>query len=831
MFHQSKRILVLLFCASTSILGYSYDRIKYDYNKLEDCALKVVSQKMKAASLYEKYTGPDEITILDQNVQADIVIPQNADSSEILSANELAYWLGKITDKKFNIVRDAFASHSKPLICIGKTVFLTDALKEMINKLKSDDSYTIISEKNRLIIAGKAGYGNYFGVVDFLERFMDIRFFMPAEFGVDLLKKEKIVFPKFLFVFTPSFKVRGFGLYAPDLSPEKIEMGKEWLIRNKFNSAIGRGRKLSVLGGGLLGGFTKTHSFDVLSSPDKFSKSYPDWFPYIKSMDRRDTSGAYVQRCVSNPEFINHIASQAMNYFKTHPRDSIFCIGPNDNWHWCECEKCCVWDNQRGQADWEDVPSEPIISDRVWRYVNEVAKIVKDKFPDKIIYSPAYHNYTRAPSFPLQDNVLVQLCHHRPACYSYSIASCDCEKNKHFKKIFEEWRKKNVKIYIYYYTFKTMFRQLPWPVAEITAKNMNYFNKPEVLGVYGQSSISNFGYNGLNYWVFAKTSWDAALEPNAIIKDYFTRYYGPMAEEMMLYYYFLEEALRESKTHIISQTIMNESDNWLSYELLKKARIFLNKAQNKSAKQDEKYLQRLNLAIQAHEYAEQYLKLDMLSRAYNKTHEIQKAEEAYSASQNLLKEAEKNMGNWGLMYSGSEGISGFVKDKIQNNLGNLIKQAKFEKATLKDLTGEMWTFMLDPKNIGEGAGYNQVNFDDSSWKKIAIGKTWESEGYDYDGIAWYRISFKTSKDCEGKSIILSMPGVDGEAWVWINGKFLIHNVGWDKPIYAEIDKYLDYNLPNILTVKVYDKMGAGGIYKPVRLVETPRKSKSVDNKN
>ena len=67
-------------------------------------------------------------------------------------------------------------------------------------------------------------------------------------------------------------------------------------------------------------------------------------------------------------------------------------------------------------------------------------------------------------------------------------------------------------------------------------------------------------------------------------------------------------------------------------------------------------------------------------------------------------------------------------------------------------------------------------YKDHLWPKINTG-SWESQGYNYDGCAWYRKTFEL-KDFNQARIVFE--GVDEVAWVWLNGKFLGQYEGWDR---------------------------------------------------
>lgn len=139
------------------------------------------------------------------------------------------------------------------------------------------------------------------------------------------------------------------------------------------------------------------------------------------------------------------------------------------------------------------------------------------------------------------------------------------------------------------------------------------------------------------------------------------------------------------------------------------------------------------------------------------------------------------------------------------------------------LPEEEWAFRTDPKgNLHSLEKPFLPGYDDSAWKKIPIGKTWEAGGVDYDGIAWYRKTFQApGKPSLCHAAELRFDSVDESAWVWLNGQYVgehdIGPVGWNVPFSLDVTDLIRWGEPNQITVRVQDVGGAGGIYKSVRL--------------
>jgi hypothetical protein len=145
---------------------------------------------------------------------------------------------------------------------------------------------------------------------------------------------------------------------------------------------------------------------------------------------------------------------------------------------------------------------------------------------------------------------------------------------------------------------------------------------------------------------------------------------------------------------------------------------------------------------------------------------------------------------------------------------------KEKRANIVELPKEKgWLFKLDPKNVGESEKWFVKDLDTKDWKPIKVALSWEAQGYDYNGNAWYRLKFKAANR-KGKKAYLYFGAVDEKATVYLNGKKLGESHGeWNKPFEFEITSLLsDKEQEYTLSVKVYDLMAAGGIWKPVSII-------------
>lgn len=134
-----------------------------------------------------------------------------------------------------------------------------------------------------------------------------------------------------------------------------------------------------------------------------------------------------------------------------------------------------------------------------------------------------------------------------------------------------------------------------------------------------------------------------------------------------------------------------------------------------------------------------------------------------------------------------------------------------------------WRFHLDPKREGHLDGWFKPTYDQADWAQIEIEQPWQKAGYDYIGVAWYRLDLDLPAAPEGtvNAVELAFGGVDECAWVWVNGTYVgqhdIGPAGWDKPFTLDITDAVAWGKPNQITVRAMNTAHAGGIWRPVQI--------------
>lgn len=139
-----------------------------------------------------------------------------------------------------------------------------------------------------------------------------------------------------------------------------------------------------------------------------------------------------------------------------------------------------------------------------------------------------------------------------------------------------------------------------------------------------------------------------------------------------------------------------------------------------------------------------------------------------------------------------------------------------------DLAGKWKLKMADDMRFAEPV------CDESSWQQVLVPGIWDGYGNkDFDGIGWYRTSFRVPEKLAGERLALVLGRIDDIEEVYLNGKLLGRTGTWSRrrfePEFGGNDwqqmrayfiapNTLRTGEENVLAVRVYDGMIHGGIW-------------------
>lgn len=376
------------------------------------------------------------------------------------------------------------------------------------------DGYTIRSSEREVTITGGSARGVLYGAYDFIERVLGVRWFMPAALGEDILPQKSIGFPQPNVTWNPAFKNVGGLIWAGGPGAADWELR----VRAKVGPAVSFG-----------------HNWSNILPPTPASRTqYPLAFAEVDG--RR---GSSQQLCSEDPDVVRLSVDAARRAFSANPALPLFSISPNDGYGFCEDARCRRVDDLYGVTDGS-------LSDRFVHYANNVITEVKKTHPDRQLGILAYVQHTAPPHRALPLPEYATLVTHTPweFCHVHALDNRQCPANTRFTQYLRGWSAltRHTGIYDYYGHF---FMFTPWPIVRNIRRDIPFLHS---LGVetFTSETQQNWANQGLNFYVAARLIADPKIDVDALLTEYYTRFYGAAAAPMRRYWERFETAMADS---------------------------------------------------------------------------------------------------------------------------------------------------------------------------------------------------------------------------------------------------------------------------------------------
>jgi len=350
-------------------------------------------------------------------------------------------------------------------------------------------------------------------------RDLGVRWYMPGELGEILPKTKDIVLPKVDRSVTPDWEIR--SVSRPLISANELEDAL-WYLR------IGANEQYGILHHGLR---------HVTEHPEQRA-AHPEFFAMMAN-GKRDHSSKTANACLSSEGFFEEIVAFARLMFD-HYDIPIISVMPHDGFTHCQCDLC------RDQAAIERGPSG-ISSDYVWDFVVRVANELAKTHPDRKVFCGAYSMYRLPPLEidKLPDNVLVQITNGRP------IREIDDAVHEEATELRRAWQAKTdhpLSVTLNYtpFTNRGAYRPQYWP--HVIDRGMKATQgetwREDVWISSGKGGLHYPGMAHLNAWTISRLWWDVDQDVDALLDEYYEKFYGPAAAEMKAFIEFCEKEYR-----------------------------------------------------------------------------------------------------------------------------------------------------------------------------------------------------------------------------------------------------------------------------------------------
>jgi hypothetical protein len=554
----SKILLLLVFFSCVGIKnnvlgkGGGFTFARGDYQRQYNIKVPWESKGLSAVNMKFTKFGDFEI-IKNGKPNCEIVIPSNSEYGDYYNAvaKLLKEFLDASCSGEFKIVKGDASGMGIYIGPCGNNVVLTRYRE--ISRM-GDESFGVFSFEKGIMLMGRDAAnplepkhvpnifdvnsvrGSYFAIVDFLERMMGFRFYFPGKLGTHIpyYDNESVALPSIAYTDKPVYVLRksSHGYYQ--------NVDATLLKANKTQRL--RWERLLKSGDVELQKFGHTDGF----WHQKYAKEHPEWFALRKDGSRMigDRAGHSAQRCYTNEAaFKEHVRlieraydgdESVKPFLRSMPNDKYIYWWENDGFKGCCCEKCEPFMDMKA-------PLNQMFSRLHWQYILKLAKVIKEKWPGKILKVPLYHNYAFIPKdVTVPDNVTLCTVRYGEGVFSFAYL----KEKKYWDLAMEhvdmlnKRSKEKIWIWQHYPLAPRMgtHLQIPYLVPHYLQKFL-LLNKDKILGFYlnGAENIS-YALDGIVIYLQYRLMWNPDLDVDAVIEEYTNVLWGPAGKNVAKYY-------------------------------------------------------------------------------------------------------------------------------------------------------------------------------------------------------------------------------------------------------------------------------------------------------
>ncbi|MDI1248727.1 MAG: DUF4838 domain-containing protein [Lacunisphaera sp.] len=337
-----------------------------------------------------------------------VVIADDANAVSRYAAEEIVYHVRKATGATLPILTESAAS-AGPRICVGATRAARKA-NIAVDRLAPETAMIVTTGTALIIVGGDAAgdplatdtfAGTLFGVYEWLERDVGVRWLWPGELGTYVPELRSLRATTANLTVAPRFFQRN---VRPGLTfkGEHAELGFTPAVAGEYardlaiylrRHRMGRNVRLSY-----------GHAFTDWWA--KYGAEHPEWFQLVKGKRGPTRPGGSYSMCVSNPELHRKIvelwrgkrmrSSGAESRFVNAIENGIMGL--------CECDSCRAWDGPQPDGFLEFYPPQSkvmgsrFVTDRYTRFWLAVQREAAKTDPTATVVAYNYFNYFHPPT-------------------------------------------------------------------------------------------------------------------------------------------------------------------------------------------------------------------------------------------------------------------------------------------------------------------------------------------------------------------------------------------------------------------------------------------------
>lgn len=775
------------------------------------------------ATLASRATAQELTIAADGKTRAVVVVAAAAGKWEKQAAADLVKYVEAMTGAKPALADAEPAAKDVPVILVGAAALKADpTLSQALAKVaKKDpvlraDAIALRRTGNRVLLAGTNDDSHYYATAELLRRW-GCRWYLPTAIGECIPDVKVLTVGALDYAYAPPFEVRDYWIAWNGATEGQEDFSR----RNFMNYGVG------VPSGHAIGGYVQ--------------ELVPKGKSVFDIPIAEDTTADHIVKKVA-PQFAKG------QYFSLGMEDGVY-----------KSESKLDKELQAGLKDkyfLADSLTDPFLT-----LYNKVADRLLKQYPaskSKIGFL-AYGNLTLPPQRKM--TAAKPLVAYLAAIDIDPIHGMDDPKSppRHeYKEIMYRWAEvMQGRVVIYDYDQGMLvWRDVPNPSIQAVRQDVKHYKKAGILGVSTESRNA-IATVFLNLFVRGQLYWNPDADVDAMLAEFYERFYGPAAKPMAEYWNAILKAWEES--------VVTEHEHFVipaiyTPELMTKLRGYLEEAERLAGKagpklpslgnRDEKLLaKRVQFARLGFNVLDAYTAMVKAAAAdVDYTAAVAAGERGLAARLELAKMNPT-------FTTRVVGVAAETKDVGPAWWPGEVEQYRDLAAYTDGPKGKLvaklpleWSFRRDPHDTGVASGWAYKPVDLTWWNSQQTQKGesltdrhrtnpghWEplrtdlymqAQGvvspdyHSYTGHAWYRTDFDLPAGADKGSVHVRFPGLFNEAWLYVNGSLVAHRP-YKEPWWLTDYKFdWDVDLAghlkpgaNTIAVRVYNPHHFGGMFR------------------
>jgi len=727
-----------------------------------------------------------------------------------------------------------------PVLLVGEAALeeKRDLRKVLARAAKQDyvlrpDGIVLLRKRNRVYLAGMdpkeenpqrrvlKGEGHYYAVAHLL-RLWGCRWYMPTEFGEVVPEHKRLAVGKLDYTYAPPFEVRG------------AAYGYSWL-----------------------GDMTGTHEFSYRNMMNGVRVSCGHTLGgYVKEL--APEGGSVFNVPIAEETTIEHVALKAEKSFAAGKDISL---GMNDGaYHSTSKLDAELAANLRdkyfqGQA----------LADNFMALYNGVCRRLLKKHPESTsrIGFLAYVNMTVPPQRrTVAEPPLVAWVAPIDIDPNHSMDDPRSPPRQEYREIMYRWAEvMEGRVIVYDYDQGMLvWRDLPDPSHHAFRHDVKHYRKAGILG-FSTESRGAYATVFLNLYLRGQLMWNPDADVDALLGEFYPKFYGPAAEPMRRYWSAIYQAWEDTAVTehefytipaIYTESLVGSLRGHLADGVAAVASLRAREADT-LGRNERLYVERMDFTQHSFAVIDNYTAMVRAAATrgdYAKA--VQAGERALAARQKLMdmgaKRSKAKRGSIGMLVSagmGERGAAWFPGEVQQYR--DLLALTDGTKGKLLARLPLEWAFRRDPNDTGLPMGYAYREADLSYWsankERYATPKArkdypiteWEllrSDLYaqaqgvlhpdwqSFTGFMWYKTGVELKAAQTRGKVHLHFPGLFSEAWLYVNGYMVAHrpqnHMWWHNNYRFDWDVDVSGHLKpgkNDITLRVHNTHHNGGLFR------------------